>query len=116
MAESQNRALTEQFMLRLPDGMRARIKAAAEANNRSMNAEILAVLEEKFPAPRKLSFAGMVNTLDRIAQLDPDPDPDKEKEQRQAVAAVVRVFLAEFPDSAPAVLKEMGFDHVLDPQ
>lgn len=38
-------------MLRLPDGMRDRIKAAAESNNRSMNAEIVATLEEKYPAP-----------------------------------------------------------------
>ena len=40
----------DKFMLRLPDGMRERIKAASEANNRSMNAEIVAVLEEKYPA------------------------------------------------------------------
>lgn len=39
------------FVLRLPDGMRDRIKAAAEANNRSMNAEIVATLEEKYPEP-----------------------------------------------------------------
>lgn len=48
MAESQNRTLTEQFMLRLPDGMRDRIKAAAEANNRSMNAEIIHRLQTTF--------------------------------------------------------------------
>ncbi|WP_406736986.1 Arc family DNA-binding protein [Thioclava sp. GXIMD4215] len=42
----------EQFMVRFPDGMRDRIKAAAEANNRSMNAEIVATLDEKYPAPR----------------------------------------------------------------
>jgi plasmid stability protein len=41
----------ERFIIRLPDGMRDRIRIAAEANNRSMNAEIVAVLEEKFPAP-----------------------------------------------------------------
>lgn len=41
----------DRFQVRLPDGMRDRIKAAAEANNRSMNAEIVAVLEEKYPAP-----------------------------------------------------------------
>jgi len=41
----------DRIMLRLPDGMRDRIAAAAKANNRSMNAEIVAVLEEKFPAP-----------------------------------------------------------------
>lgn len=41
MAESENRTLQDKFMLRLPDGMRDRLKAAAEANNRSLNAEII---------------------------------------------------------------------------
>lgn len=41
----------EKFVLRLPDGMRDRIKAAADSNNRSMNAEIVATLEEKYPKP-----------------------------------------------------------------
>lgn len=45
----------DQFMLRLPDGMRDRIRAAAEVANRSMNAEIVATLEEKYPAPDPLS-------------------------------------------------------------
>lgn len=40
---------SDKFMLRLPDGMRDRIKVAAESNNRSMNAEIVATLEEKYP-------------------------------------------------------------------
>lgn len=35
----------DKFIVRLPDGMRDRIKAEAEANNRSMNAEIVARLE-----------------------------------------------------------------------
>ena len=39
----------DKYVLRLPDGMRGRIKAAAERNNRSMNAEIVAALEEAFP-------------------------------------------------------------------
>lgn len=43
--------LAERFQVRLPLGMRDRIKSAAEANNRSMNAEIVATLEEKYPAP-----------------------------------------------------------------
>lgn len=41
----------DKFMLRLPDGMRDRVRAAAEANNRSMNAEIVATLEERYPPP-----------------------------------------------------------------
>lgn len=45
MGDPENRTLTEKFMLRLPDGMRERIKVEAERNNRSMNAEIVARLE-----------------------------------------------------------------------
>lgn len=41
MTESENRTLKDQFMLRLPDGLRDKIKEVAKANNRSMNAEIL---------------------------------------------------------------------------
>ncbi|WJS83534.1 Arc family DNA-binding protein [Paracoccus sp. TOH] len=47
----------DQFIVRLPDGMRDRIKAAAETNNRSMNAEIVAALEAAYPAPPTENFA-----------------------------------------------------------
>ena len=40
---------SEQFVLRLPDGMRDKIKAAAEVNGRSMNSEIVATLEDAYP-------------------------------------------------------------------
>jgi hypothetical protein len=40
----------ESFNVRLPAGMRDRIKIAADANARSMNAEIIATLEERYPA------------------------------------------------------------------
>lgn len=39
---------SDQFILRLPDGMRDKVKADADKNNRSMNSEIVAILEE-FP-------------------------------------------------------------------
>lgn len=38
----------EQFVIRLPDGMRDQIKESAERNNRSMNAEMVARLEQSF--------------------------------------------------------------------
>lgn len=40
----------ESFNVRLPAGMRDRIKIAADLNARSMNAEIVATLEERYPA------------------------------------------------------------------
>ncbi|PJN94469.1 hypothetical protein CNY89_14330 [Amaricoccus sp. HAR-UPW-R2A-40] len=45
MVEEQNRSWTDRYMLRFPDGMREQIKRLAEANNRSMNAEIISALE-----------------------------------------------------------------------
>lgn len=66
----------DRFIVRFPDGMRDRIKEAAAANNRSMNAEIIARLESTF-APveepqvftrelfRKL-IAGVDERLDKI--------------------------------------------------
>ena len=69
MSDNETRSLTDKFMLRLPDGMRDRIKAAAEANNRSMNSEILAVLEEKYPQPfADLSGLQIVYHLSRLLE------------------------------------------------
>ncbi|MDJ1632502.1 Arc family DNA-binding protein [Rhizobium rhizogenes] len=46
-----NRTNTDQYQLRLPPGLRERIKAAADRNSRSMNAEIVRALEIAFPEP-----------------------------------------------------------------
>ena len=49
----------EQFTVRFPDGLRDRIKAAADANNRSMNAEIIATLGVKYPVVEEIVEAAM---------------------------------------------------------
>lgn len=81
MSESQNRTLTEQFMLRLPDGMRDRIKAAAEANGRSMNSEIVATLEEKYPSRSadEMFFAAVHDLQGAITRLAHDPGNEEAK-------------------------------------
>lgn len=59
---------SDQFMLRLPDGMRDQIKRAAEDSGRSMNTEILDVLREAFP--EEPSLDELVDALDySIAML-----------------------------------------------
>lgn len=55
----------ERFIVRLPDGMRDRIKAAAERNNRSMNAEIVATIEMMYPERTDVSEP-------TIGQIDED--------------------------------------------
>lgn len=55
------RSTPEQFQLRLPPGLRERIKAYADRHGRSTNAEIVRVLENEFPEPWAVE--------DRIEQL-----------------------------------------------
>lgn len=51
----------DKYVVRFPDGMRDRIKAAAEANNRSMNAEIVnrleASLDAELPKAQHVNFS-----------------------------------------------------------
>ena len=42
---------SDKFMLRLPNGMRDRIKEKADENGRSMNAEIVFTLDAEYPPP-----------------------------------------------------------------
>lgn len=51
MSEDANRAWKAQYMLRMPEDLRDRIKAASERNGRSMNVEIVRLLEREFPKP-----------------------------------------------------------------
>lgn len=51
----------DKFMLRLPDGMREKIKVAAEANKRSMNAEIVARLEATFRVKSAMLQSEIIN-------------------------------------------------------
>lgn len=65
--------------------MRDRIKAAAEANNRSMNSEILALLEEKFPVRNLIGDAG--KWVEHIHAADTDAEFDKRLAEANAWAA-----------------------------
>ena len=53
----------ERFIVRFPDGMRDQIKKSAEANGRSMNAEIVARLQATFSTPDALIISGDPNSI-----------------------------------------------------
>jgi len=55
----------EQFVVRLPDGMRDRISDAAKAAGRSMNAEIVARLQSSFESPAAAP-EGLAAGLDKV--------------------------------------------------
>lgn len=63
---------SDQFQLRLPEGMRDRIKVAAEENGRSMNAEILATLAEAYPdpSPQAPDLSAMIEELQGATSPD----------------------------------------------
>jgi len=42
---------TEPLLVRLPLGMKARLAASSQANNRSMNGQIVSVLDQYLPKP-----------------------------------------------------------------
>ncbi|MGE5621464.1 MAG: Arc family DNA-binding protein [Candidatus Bathyarchaeota archaeon] len=63
----------DKYIVRLPDGMRDRIAEAARANNRSMNAEIVARLEESFAKPNAVSTSH-TELLSEIAKLLKDQE------------------------------------------
>lgn len=83
MTAEETRTLQDKFMLRLPDGMRDRIKAAAEAANRSMNSEIVATLEERYPAPFKPDVLALLATT----------MPELMSPDRKTRTAAIREFL-----------------------
>ena len=53
----------------MPDGMRDRIAKAADANNRSMNSEIVATLEKHYPSTASLDeLIKQTNELAKISR------------------------------------------------
>ena len=98
---------SDKFMLRLPEGMRDRIKAAADENNRSMNAEIVATLEEKYPAPVDNLPPDMRLLADYLGLVDSAQDA---KERAEFLASVNEAMRAD-----PA-LSSLRIGCIEDPQ
>lgn len=56
------------FGVRMPADLKSRVAASAAANNRSMNAEIVATLQEKYPEPTPGDLAQLFTDL--LARLE----------------------------------------------
>ncbi|EIL98231.1 Arc family DNA-binding protein [Rhodanobacter sp. 115] len=91
----------DKFMLRLPDGMREQIAGAAKANNRSMNAEIVARLQDGLNA-RKL-----VVTDDQGREIDPSKEDVAMFAFLGAMDDLKRAVSA-FEDAKHAIAKAVG--------
>lgn len=52
------------LLVRLPADLGNRVKAASEENSRTLNAEIVATLEEKYPAPPDRQFNALLDWIE----------------------------------------------------
>ena len=67
-----------QVNFRMPADLKARIEAAAEANNRTTTAELVAALEEKFPPPA-LHHRELVDALQQYVLRGEGEDEMRER-------------------------------------
>ncbi|MCJ8509521.1 Arc family DNA-binding protein [Rhizobium lemnae] len=77
MTEDQNRSYQDKFMLRLPDGMRERLRSAAERNQRSINSEIVHRLEQSF----LIKIESITDPFEKIKRLSEEISLFSEKAQ-----------------------------------
>lgn len=81
----------DKFVVRFPDGMREKIRAAAEANNRSMNAEIIARLQESFAASGPKGLFGIPREeIEKIVE-DASKAAADEAYRRALAAGLLRI-------------------------
>lgn len=88
----------DKFVVRFPDGMREKIRAAAEANNRSMNAEIIARLQDSFAAEDGLKHpvpAGSTMTTRTAAAVQELIQTDEFKDGMRAALVDLAKFMYE---------------------
>lgn len=76
-------------MLRLPEGLRDRIKAASEKNGRSMNAEIVQLLEREYPEPSDVMHIHLENIRKTLDIYEKETDPRERLRLQRLVEAMV---------------------------
>jgi hypothetical protein len=105
------------YGLRMPPDLKARVKAAAEANNRSMNAEIVATLEEKYPAPRPIDFSTLHGVEAFLALSNEEKVARKDEVNAEAQRVIPRknpfLILYEHKGKQIAYLDKKALDELI---
>jgi hypothetical protein len=74
--------MQDRFLIRFPPGMRERVRLAAQASNRSMNAELVATLQQTYPTT--LGDAEARKLLDYLLGATSPADFEKRKAEVNA--------------------------------
>lgn len=91
----------DRFIVRLPDGMRDAIAAAAKANGRSMNAEIVAKLSSSGQDPSPLIEAIARLNLDlAVTEIDANTKAAQISSLTAELRAVKRLLASLLPEDA----------------
>ncbi len=89
---TEKRSKPDQYQLRFPPGMRARLKAAADSRGRSMNAEIIDRLESSFKGWPRPKLPDALFERVRNAPLD-----QRHKLEREIQGLVIAAVEKELP-------------------
>jgi hypothetical protein len=101
----------DKFIIRLPDGMRERIKAAADANNRTMTAEIVARLRMTFDADNVVSDAQSKEAAKRLLAIGmPNADQVSAEQARTPEVTLSCLTEADYDYIAGKVLARLQRD------
>lgn len=100
---STNRSKSDQFLLRFPPGLRERVKWYADQKGRSLNEQIIRLLEREFPEPQTFE-ATIANIRGMIRMLEKGFDQGSvgvlENELREALRGISAGRIYDFPDAA----------------
>lgn len=99
----------DKFIIRLPDGMRARIKAAADANNRTMTSEIVARLTMTFDDD-EASDVQSKEAAERLQRIGMPHLDRGSKEARTPKATLAALSEADYDYIASKVLARLQND------
>lgn len=105
-----NRTNSDQFQLRLPPGLRERIKAYADRHGRSMNTEIVRILEREFPEPWSIGQRlGQLIEMTRVLKdgLSNEHADALNAAMRETIEAIVYKRISGVDDSAREELAEL---------
>lgn len=104
MAEGSSRDQNK-FIIRMPDGLRERIKAAADRNNRSMNSEIVGTLEGMYPSRMNLA-----DIRDYIKQLVEGYRYSPSEEVLREIADMIELLPEKLPQHDNLAWRSMNED------
>jgi hypothetical protein len=79
----------DKFIIRMPNGLRDRIKKKADDNNRSMNAEIVQLLDREYPEPRDVMYVHAENIRKALDVYETETDPKERMRLQRLVEGMV---------------------------